>query len=37
MAGGRLPLTGLVEPVTTHICTDSREADGGTLFCAIRG
>ena len=21
----------------THICTDSREADGNTLFCAIRG
>lgn len=37
MAGGRLTLTGQVDPVITHICTDSREADGGTLFCAIRG
>lgn len=37
MAGGRLTLTGQVDPVITHICTDSREADGSTLFCAIRG
>ena len=37
MAGGRLTLTGQVDPIITHICTDSREADGGTLFCAIRG
>lgn len=37
MAGGRLTLTGLVDPLITHICTDSREADAHTLFCAIRG
>jgi UDP-N-acetylmuramoyl-tripeptide--D-alanyl-D-alanine ligase len=37
MAGGRLTLTGQVDPLITHICTDSREADGSTLFCAIRG
>lgn len=37
MAGGRLTLTGQVDPVITHICTDSREADESTLFCAIRG
>ena len=38
MAGGELTLRHLSEETTvTHICTDSREADGGTLFCAIRG
>lgn len=37
MAGGRLTLTGGIAPVITHICTDSREADAHTLFCAIRG
>ena len=38
MAGGKLTLRHLSEETTvTHICTDSREADGGTLFCAIRG
>ena len=37
MAGGRLTLTGQVDPLITHICTDSREADAHTLFCAIRG
>jgi UDP-N-acetylmuramoyl-tripeptide--D-alanyl-D-alanine ligase len=38
MAGGRLILRGAAcPPVLTHICTDSREADGGTLLCAIRG
>ncbi|MBE6652021.1 MAG: UDP-N-acetylmuramoyl-tripeptide--D-alanyl-D-alanine ligase [Ruminococcaceae bacterium] len=38
MAGGRLVLFGMSENVgVTHICTDSREADGNTLFCAIRG
>ena len=37
MAGGRLTLTGQFDPLITHICTDSREADGSTLFCAIRG
>ena len=38
MAGGELVLCGVSEKaVLTHICTDSREADGGTLFCAIRG
>jgi len=37
MAGGVLHPRA-TEPVTlTHICTDSREADGDTLFCAIRG
>ena len=25
------------EMTVTHVCTDSREADKGTLFCAIRG
>ena len=38
MAGGRLVLYGVHEGVgITHICTDSREADVNTLFCAIRG
>ena len=38
MAGGELILRGVSEQVgVTHICTDSREADGNTLFCAIRG
>lgn len=38
MAGGKLTLRHLSEETTiTHICTDSREADGETLFCAIRG
>ena len=37
MAGGRLTVTGGIDPVITHICTDSREADAHTLFCAIRG
>ena len=38
MAGGKLTLRHLSEEMTvTHICTDSREADEGTLFCAIRG
>ena len=37
MADGRLTLTGGIDPVITHICTDSREADAHTLFCAIRG
>ena len=38
MAGGKLTLRYLSEETTvTHICTDSREADEGTLFCAIRG
>ena len=38
MAGGKLTLRHLSEETTvTHICTDSREADEGTLFCAIRG
>lgn len=38
MAGGRLVLHDVSERVgITHICTDSREADGNTLFCAIRG
>ncbi len=38
MAGGRLILRGVSEHVAvSHICTDSREADVNTLFCAIRG
>lgn len=38
MAGGALTARHIPEEVTvTHICTDSREADKGTLFCAIRG
>lgn len=38
MAGGRLVLRGVSERVgVTHVCTDSREADVNTLFCAIRG
>ena len=38
MAGGRLVSHGVCERVgITHICTDSREADVNTLFCAIRG
>lgn len=37
MAGERLTATGDTDPVITHICTDSREADENTLFCAIRG
>ena len=38
MAGGELTLHNISEEMTvTHICTDSREADEGTLFCAIRG
>ena len=38
MAGGKLTLRNISEEMTvTHVCTDSREADKGTLFCAIRG
>ena len=38
MAGGRLVSMGQSETVAvTHVCTDSREADVNTLFCAIRG
>ena len=38
MAGGQLILRGVSESMgVTHICTDSREADVNTLFCAIRG
>lgn len=38
MAGGKLTLRNISEEMTvTHVCTDSREADEGTLFCAIRG
>ena len=38
MAGGRLVLNGVSENTDlVRICTDSREADGDTLFCAIRG
>ncbi len=38
MARGKLILHNISEEMTvTHICTDSREADGDTLFCAIRG
>ena len=38
MAGGELTAHNISEDRTvTHVCTDSREADGTTLFCAIRG
>ena len=37
MAGGSLTHTGVTDPTITHICTDSREANEHTLFCAIRG
>ena len=36
--GGELILRGTATPPTVqYVCTDSREADGDTLFCAIRG
>ncbi len=38
MAGGRLILRGVEDTrLLNHVCTDSREADETTLFCAIRG
>ncbi len=38
MAGGDLILRATEDvPAVTHMCTDSREADGETLLCAIRG
>ena len=37
MVGGRLTVVGDTDPTVTHVCTDSREADENTLFCAIRG
>ena len=37
MVGGCLTVVGDTDPTVTHICTDSREADENTLFCAIRG
>ncbi len=38
MAGGTLCLRATdTPPLLSHICTDSREADGTTLLCAIRG
>ena len=38
MCGGALYLRGNVpSPSILHICTDSREVDGDTLFCAMRG
>ncbi|MBR6782119.1 MAG: UDP-N-acetylmuramoyl-tripeptide--D-alanyl-D-alanine ligase [Clostridia bacterium] len=37
MVGGRLMTVGNTDPTVTYICTDSREADENTLFCAIRG
>ena len=38
MVGGKTICYGVHERVgITHICTDSREADVNTLFCAIRG
>ncbi len=38
MAGGTLALRNMTCPPTvSSICTDSREADGTTLLCAIRG
>ncbi len=36
--GGQLVLAGMTEaPLVQYACTDSREADEQTLFCAIRG
>ena len=35
LCGGRLIGDG--ECAVTSVCTDSREADGDTLFCAMRG
>jgi len=37
MAGGSLTGIQHTDPIITNICTDSREADQHTLFCAIRG
>ena len=38
MCGGHLYVRGeLSAPTVLHICTDSREVDGDTLFCAMRG
>ncbi len=38
LAGGTLFLRGIETPPSiSHICTDSREADANTLFCAMRG
>ena len=37
MVGGCLTVVGGTDPTVTHVCTDSREADENTLFCAIRG
>lgn len=37
MAGGCLCAADNPHHTVTHICTDSREADAHTLFCAIRG
>ena len=38
LCGGTLYLRGSTPPPTIlHICTDSREVDGDTLFCAMRG
>ena len=38
MAGGRLAWRGeTAAPAVSYVCTDSREADGETLLCAIRG
>jgi UDP-N-acetylmuramoyl-tripeptide--D-alanyl-D-alanine ligase len=38
MAEGKLITCGVSDTAAvTHICTDSREADGNTLFCAMRG
>ncbi len=38
MVGGTVYSWGMDQmPTVRHICTDSREVDGDTLFCAIRG
>ncbi len=37
MCGGTLCRRGSVVPSVTGMCTDSREADAETLFCAMRG
>ena len=37
ITGGRLVLAGAADARITSVCTDSREAQPGALFCAIRG
>lgn len=37
ITGGRLVLPGKSDALITSVCTDSREVEPGSLFCAIRG